>query len=193
MRNLIRRARPSAAMIVAVIALVAAVGGTAVGLPGKKSVDKNDLKKNVVKSKIIKDGQVKTADIGAGEVNSGDIGNGEVGAGDIANGVLQPRAFATVNSDGTVVASNSEGVSTSNVQVVSAGTLYCFNGLGFQPKIVLANVVWAGGGNSDVRTAAGPLDDVGSCPGVEQASARTTDSSTGGQTVVTRIFIAFYD
>jgi hypothetical protein len=38
--------RPSPALIVALIALVAALAGSAVALPGKNKVDKNDIKKN---------------------------------------------------------------------------------------------------------------------------------------------------
>jgi hypothetical protein len=40
--------RPSPARLVAAIALVAALGGSAVALPGKNNVDKNDLQKKVV-------------------------------------------------------------------------------------------------------------------------------------------------
>jgi len=40
--------RPSPALIVSVVALVAALGGTAVGLPGSRNVDRNDLKRNTV-------------------------------------------------------------------------------------------------------------------------------------------------
>lgn len=59
----IKDRRPSPALFVAIIALVAALGGTAVALPGKGSVDKNDLAKNVVKSKNIAKGAVKSSDI----------------------------------------------------------------------------------------------------------------------------------
>lgn len=40
--------KPSPAMVVAVISLIVAIGGTAVALPGKRSVDSNDLRKNSV-------------------------------------------------------------------------------------------------------------------------------------------------
>ncbi|MGH2982315.1 MAG: hypothetical protein ACRDKV_09780 [Solirubrobacterales bacterium] len=53
MRKAIGRARPSPAMVVAVIALVAALGGAAVALPGRNSVRSNDIKpKNVRGSDI---------------------------------------------------------------------------------------------------------------------------------------------
>lgn len=40
--------KPSPAMVVAVISLVVAIGGTAVALPGKRSVDSNDLRNDSV-------------------------------------------------------------------------------------------------------------------------------------------------
>ncbi|MBK8293913.1 MAG: hypothetical protein IPK93_03725 [Solirubrobacterales bacterium] len=40
--------RPSPAMVVAMISLIVAIGGTAVALPGKGTVGSNDLRKNSV-------------------------------------------------------------------------------------------------------------------------------------------------
>jgi hypothetical protein len=58
---------PSPAMIVAVAALVAALGGTAAALSGKDTVAHNDLKNNVVHSEEIKQGQVKSSDLADAE------------------------------------------------------------------------------------------------------------------------------
>ena len=55
--------RPSPAMIVAIIALVGALAGSAVALPGKNTVQSNDIKKNAVKSKHLKNNGVKGIDI----------------------------------------------------------------------------------------------------------------------------------
>jgi hypothetical protein len=65
-------------MLVAVIALVAALAGTATALPGKNKVDKNDIKKNAVKSKAIAKGAVKSPDIGDGQVAAADLAPNEV-------------------------------------------------------------------------------------------------------------------
>jgi hypothetical protein len=65
--------RPSPALIVALIALVAAVAGTATALPGKNKVDKNDIKKNAVKSKQIKNAQVKSVDVKDAEIGAADL------------------------------------------------------------------------------------------------------------------------
>jgi len=88
-----RTGRPSPALVVALIALVAALAGTAAALPGRNGVDKNDIqknavrskhiKKNAVRSKHIKNGQVKAADLRANSVRSAKIADGSVAAADL--------------------------------------------------------------------------------------------------------------
>jgi hypothetical protein len=55
-----------AALVVAVMALFVALTGIAGALPGKKAVDKNDLNKNVVKSKNVAPDALTGADIDEG-------------------------------------------------------------------------------------------------------------------------------
>lgn len=54
--------------VLGLVAIFIAIGGTAVALPGKSTVDSGD----------IRNGQVKSADIGTGQVRSGDIGASQV-------------------------------------------------------------------------------------------------------------------
>jgi hypothetical protein len=75
-----RTRRPTPALLVAVTALVAALGGSAVALPGKGKVDKNDLGKGVVKAKNIRTDAVTAAHIGVGQVGASEIADGGVGA-----------------------------------------------------------------------------------------------------------------
>jgi hypothetical protein len=58
-RNLL----PSPAMLVAMVALVMALGGSALALPGKNSVKSNDIAANAVKGKDIATGAVKPQDL----------------------------------------------------------------------------------------------------------------------------------
>jgi hypothetical protein len=67
--------RPSPAMAVAFIALLAALSGTAVALPGRNTVDSGDLKR----------GAVKAGDIGRNAVTGPKIRNGSVGSADVRN------------------------------------------------------------------------------------------------------------
>jgi hypothetical protein len=70
--------RPSPALIVALIALVAALAGTATALPGKGSVDKNDLAKGSVTKKAIKKGAVTKKAIKKKAVTAKAIADGAV-------------------------------------------------------------------------------------------------------------------
>jgi hypothetical protein len=75
--------RVSPGALIGVIALVFAVTGAAVALPGKGSVDSGDIQKNAVKSKHIKNKQVKASDVNVASVG-GLFGAGLLGGeGDI--------------------------------------------------------------------------------------------------------------
>lgn len=61
-----KRARlrtPAPGTVLGLIALIVALAGTAVALPGKKSIDKNDLRANVVKSKHVAPDALKGVDV----------------------------------------------------------------------------------------------------------------------------------
>lgn len=72
------RLRPSPALALAVVALVFAVSGVAVALPGKNSVASKDIKKNAVTAAKIKNGAVTEAKLGDGAVGTAKIGNDAV-------------------------------------------------------------------------------------------------------------------
>jgi hypothetical protein len=55
--------RPSPALIVGLVALVFAMSGAAIALPGKDTVGSNDIKDNAVRSKQIKGKSVKGSDV----------------------------------------------------------------------------------------------------------------------------------
>jgi hypothetical protein len=89
MRSLLAGRRPSPALIVAVVALIAAVTGTAVALPGKRAVDKNDLRKNVVRSWNVKPETLKAAD-----VKDESLGGSELGADSVAGSDVDESSLA---------------------------------------------------------------------------------------------------
>jgi hypothetical protein len=69
---------PSPAMIVAFVALVAALSGTAVALPGKNLITSDDIKKGAVKSPDIGRGAVSSTKLRNGAVTNPKVGNGSV-------------------------------------------------------------------------------------------------------------------
>jgi len=89
-----RSKRPSPSMIVAIVALVAALAGTAAALPGKGSVTNDDLKKGAVTKKAIKKGAVTKKALKRGAVTGKAIAPGAVGAAAIAPGAVGTAAIA---------------------------------------------------------------------------------------------------
>lgn len=85
---------PSPATVLAITALFVALGGSAIALKGKNSVDSGDIKNGNVKGKDlandavdtpdIKGDAVKGAQIAAGAVGSAQIGDGSIAVGDLA-------------------------------------------------------------------------------------------------------------
>jgi hypothetical protein len=92
----INRRLPSPGLVVAIAALVAALAGTAVALPGKNSVDGNDLRRAVVKTKNIKNGAVTTAKIRAGAVRTARIGDNAVNSAKLAPGSVTASDLGTI-------------------------------------------------------------------------------------------------
>jgi hypothetical protein len=100
--------RPSPAMAVAFLALLAALSGTATALQGTNTVDSGD----------IRNGQVKGKDIGRNAVTGRKIKNGAVGSADVKNDALtgadvneatlgQVPSAANAGSAGTAGVANS--------------------------------------------------------------------------------------
>jgi hypothetical protein len=105
--------RRSPGVVIGVVALVLAMAGGAVALPGKNSVKSNDIAKNAVKSKHVK--SIKSADISANAVGADAIGAGAVGASELADGSVSTAKLgngavteAKLSADvaGEVVSSN---------------------------------------------------------------------------------------
>jgi hypothetical protein len=73
MSEFLKRRRPTPAMVIAFIALLAALSGTALALPGRNTVDSGDLRK----------GAVKKPDIGRNAVNGSKVGKNSLTGADV--------------------------------------------------------------------------------------------------------------
>jgi hypothetical protein len=100
-----RKGRPAPGTILGVIAIVLALTGVATGLPGKRSIDKNDLRKNVVKSPQIKNGQVKTGDLADNQVTAADLADNRV----VQLNLINAWTSNQVDSPGNVPAAVKDG------------------------------------------------------------------------------------
>jgi hypothetical protein len=173
------RAHLSYANVMATIAVFVALGGTsyaALRVTGA-NVPKDALTGADIKNltgKDIRNGTVRSADVKG--LTSADVADGKLRAKDFAPGQLpqgEPGtalAFARVVNDGTVDAGRSKGIAAANVTNPSAG-LYCFDGLGFTPKNVVATPETA----PRIVNAFAIASDSPSCPGDEDFLVTTRD------------------
>ncbi len=192
MRKLFSRHRPSPAMIVALIALMVAMGGTgyaATRLP-RNSVGAKQIKTNAVRAAEVKNASLRAEDFAAGQLPAGERGEqgiqgplGENGAADAfarvqANGTLQPdvAGFPAQNKGAILVSKGEGGAAT--------GT-YCFD-LDFRPAsamVSLDNADAAANVDQIVSVAIDRGEDLGDCP-ANRNDARVrvldTDLTAGG-------------
>ena len=106
------KARPSPAMVIALIALFVSLGGSAAALSGRNTVDSGDIINGQVKFRDIGPGQVRTgdvaddstpnalsgvdvangslsgSDVGDGSLSGSDVGDDSLAGGDVSNGSL---------------------------------------------------------------------------------------------------------
>jgi hypothetical protein len=106
MRNFFASRRPSPAMAIAFIALLAALSGTAVALPGKNSVDSGDIKNGQVKGKDIAKKAVTSAKIKDNSITGADVLDNSLTGSDISESSLGKVPSAS-NADSATTASSS--------------------------------------------------------------------------------------
>jgi hypothetical protein len=199
--------RPSASMVVALLALFVAVGGTgyaALSLPknsvGSKQIRKNaviasKVKKDAITSTKIKDGSLLVGDFKAGQLPQGPQGlqglqgpqgvQGQTGA----TGPGQAVAYARIDNTGNVLEANSKNIADANV-VLEPTSIYCFKNLPFQFSTLQATI-----DNSTPNSAGDEIAQVtlgGSdctATGV-QAEVGTYSAASGPE--VNQFFVVFY-
>jgi hypothetical protein len=109
---------PSPSMAVAFVALLAALGGTAVALPGGNSVKKDDIAAGAVNSSDLRNNSVLGRDVRTSTLRGSDIGANTVTGSDVNEGSLGTVPSAnTANSAGTANTANSAA------QAGNAGTV----------------------------------------------------------------------
>ena len=97
------RSHATYANVVTTLALILFVaGGAAMALPGKNSVDANDLKKNSVKARAIAKNAVRSSEIKDGAVRGAEVADGSLAYADLGSNsvVARLRSTASVSSAG---------------------------------------------------------------------------------------------
>lgn len=158
----VRLRRPSPALVVAVVALVVALGGTSYAA---FKVGTKDIKNGAVTAKKIKNGAVTTNKLAGKAVTGDKINLGTLGPvpsattagsatnasnanalGGVGAGSFAPVAYAHVLSNGAVDASQSKGITQSDV-ALRAVSAYCFSNLPFTPKAGSVAIDYGNDGN----------------------------------------------
>ena len=152
MSKLIPR-RPSPAMALAFVALLAALSGTAIALPGTNSVQSNDIKRNAVTSPKIKRNAVRSSDIKRNAVRSSDIKRGAVRSSDVKNDSLT----------GSDINESTLGKVPSAGTADQAGAANVAGAAGSVSTLVPFGPVSANEGASATLATRGPLSVVGTC------------------------------
>ena len=179
------RYRPSPAMVIALIALFASMGGVSYGLAGRNTVFSNDIVNGQVKTRDIKNNDVRARDIRTGAVRSSDVRNDALTGNDVKEstlgtvpsagtaGTAESPAYAHILAAGTVDSARSKGIANANVTNPSPGT-YCLDNLGFTPKSVTGNVDSNDGpGVVEVSTVLTLAGTRGHCPATAQVEVIT--------------------
>ena len=151
------RLRPSPSMVIAMIALAVALGGTgyaAIVLPAN-SVGTKQLKKSAVTSVKVKDGSLLNADFKAGQIPAGPVGPaGPAGPGGPAGPAGPSDAFSGFKNGPTAVPGTLSTVATLNVPAVGkyviVGKAWIFDNVNTG---VLVQCQLVAGGDSDETRA----------------------------------------
>lgn len=105
--KLISNLRPSPALVVALAALVLAMSGAALALPGKNSVTKNDIKNGAVTTKKIAKGAVGSKQIKGKSIKGNRIKDGGIKDKQIAAKTIKAKQIADATITGAQVADES--------------------------------------------------------------------------------------
>lgn len=171
------RRLPSPSMAVAFVALLAALGGTAVALPGSNTVTTGDIKRGAVRSSDIRNNNVSTTDIRNSTIRGKDVRNGtirgaDVGANSLTGSDINEGTLGTVPSASTANSANS--ANTAN----SAGT--AGNVAGVTPRRILYRA--ATGGAAETILSLNGLVLTASCTGgdLSVVASTTVDDAAFG-------------
>ena len=114
----------SPAMVVAIIALVAALGGSALAVSAaKNSVTTKSIKNGAVKTKKLADGAVSATKLAGGAVTADKVADGAITTGKLANGSVSEAKLADGSVSGAKLADGSVSAGKLGADSVTDGAL----------------------------------------------------------------------
>lgn len=157
------------ATVIAAIALFVALGS---GAWASAVISGSHIKNHSIAAKKLTKGAVKTLHGRRGA-------RGPAGPAGAAGKAGSALAYAHINSDGTLDAAGSLGVTAANFVHNGAGQ-YCFSGLSFTPKNVVSTIDAASGGTSTSAVAHAALGTASVCPAGAQVAVITANNDVPG-------------
>jgi hypothetical protein len=181
MREKLRGRRPSPAMIVSIIALVFALAGTGVASVATISaLSKKDKKKvkNIAKNQADNQITARAPGLSVASANNANSANSANAANNLADQSQQIRAWASVASNGAVLASKNV-----NSVVQDGDGRYCFD-LPFAPSAAVATL---DGTEANLNHTILTATDAAPCPATHQ-DVRVFTGVPGGDSTVNQGF-----
>lgn len=182
--------RPSAATVIATVALLVALGGTATAAmsggnstPGSAAPEANPAATFAPTQRGPRGPRGKRGPRGFRGLRGLAGPAGAAGAAGAAGSAL---AFAHVLSTGSLDATNSKAVTSTNLARAATGT-YCFSGLNPAPRNAVASVGNTGAGSIIVVD----LGQFGVCPAGTQVSVRTFSNTAATTLSDTEFMVQF--
>jgi hypothetical protein len=118
----LRRLRPSPAAVIGTVALVFALSGVAVALPGKNSVATKDIKKNAVTAAKIKNGAVTGGKLGDGSVTTSKLANDAATGAKVDEASLGKVPSATKADSATTAETATKATEATNATTATTAT-----------------------------------------------------------------------
>lgn len=121
--NWLKNLRPTPALIVAMAALVAAMSGAAIALPGKGTVSTNDIEKAAITQKLIARGAVGSQQIIGKSIRGNRLKDGAVRAKQIADATITAKQIADAAITKRQVATDGlDSTNISDLDVIGDGS-----------------------------------------------------------------------
>lgn len=131
-----RKSIPSPALIVALIALFVALGGTAAALRGSNTVFSNDIVKGAVKNGDLANLSVTNPKLDAGAITGIKVADGSLGGADVASNSLRGEQIDESTLSKVPAAGNADSVDGKNAAQLASGRIHAVGGSGVHQPLL---------------------------------------------------------
>jgi hypothetical protein len=165
------RSKISPGVVLGVIAILIALSGTSIALPGRNSVDSGDIKKNAVRTPDVKNQNLRGADVAPNTLTGADINEGSLGTvpsagsaqpsgsagGDLAGSYPNPSVGANKINSANIVNNTlgADDLGANSVAASELGSIVEHVNQGSIVDVVAQNGAWSTSGSITASCLAG--------------------------------------